>query len=177
MEFKQFIKEGIIDDIFNDIGYITPSKEVDSDVKTDKDKLISPKEYKFKYDIEDLKKYSHVKGIESDINKSLVYAEIIEKPDYYRKNKGKQINLVFMSPKEYLEQTAKGFNISYNENLKNIDKNLAREYAEKMIEGNIFPTPHIDYTGRIFLQEGRHRAYAAMLLNKKEIPVLIVSKV
>lgn len=177
MDFKQFIKEGVLDDISKDIENIGSNKELDSDIKTDKNKLVTPEKYKFKYNIEDLKNYSQVKGIETDINKSIAYGDMIRNPEYFKKNKRKKIKLVYMTPREYLEETAKGFEIPYETNLKNIEVELAREYAEKMIEGDVFPTPYIDYTTVMFLQEGRHRAYAAMLLGKKKIPVLIIEKV
>lgn len=178
MNFKEYIiKEGILDDITKQIDSMGSTVKTDPDVKTDKKELETPEKYVFKYDIDELKNFSNVKGIETDLNKSIAYGDMIKNPEYFKKNKGKKLDLIFISPEDYLRKTAKGFKTTYEENLKNINIDLAREYAEKMIDGVVFPTPYMDFSLKTFLQEGRHRAYAAMLLGKKEIPVMIITKI
>lgn len=87
-------------------------------------------------------------------------------------------NIVMMTPKEYFERTAKGFNISYDQNRNSIGKHkdiLNHLHDVIFIAKKKFPLPFVsDSNGSN--QEGRHRMYfAAQLFGwNKSFPVLLV---
>lgn len=83
-------------------------------------------------------------------------------------------NIVYMTPKRYLEKTAIGFGRSISEYLKDFNSELTAKYANDMYDGNKFPLVVLDYSNNNFSQEGRHRSYAAYILGLNKIPVLII---
>jgi len=112
---------------------------------------------------------------------------------------GKKSSVVWMSPDEYIEKNAKGFNrldeAMYKENLKYgvnpvkpekmtaADLELTRKgpladrYMLEMESGDKFPMGMLDYSGGKdypFSQEGLHRAVAAKQRGDKYIPVMII---
>lgn len=96
-----------------------------------------------------------------------------DKPLYSIINKRKTAKLIHISPKEYLNIISKNFNISYEVtisdtyiNSENVDK-----YSEMMLSGS--KAPIVYYKENSKLQEGRHRALAAMKLGCEEIPVIV----
>ena len=90
--------------------------------------------------------------------------------------KNKRAVILNIEPLDYLkrcyELQVKDKKFSFKEYIDIlIDKKLAKKYADLMNDGNIFYLPVIDYV--LGEQEGRHRAYASIILRQKTIPVLI----
>ena len=87
---------------------------------------------------------------------------------------GFELTLPHMSPREYVEACAQGFDESvvalYNDRAKNdkIDR-----YMEMMEKGDLFPVPLLHYAEAGFSQEGLHRAFAAGQLGIDSMPVVI----
>lgn len=115
-----------------------------------------------------------------DINKGSNFAwqDYIKDPAYALK-KNRPIQLVQMTPDQYIEEVAKGFsaygkkvtpqdliNQRTNDNMRNIMK--------AMEAGDKFPTPFIEYPkGQSISQEGLHRAVAAKNLGIEKMPVYL----
>ena len=92
-----------------------------------------------------------------------------------------------MTPDEYIEAVAKewgkfdpefGTAAAIRKDMeKPRNKALIKKYAESMKQGDIFPTPFLDYRGQddnVFVQEGIHRILAAESIGHTKIPVRIV---
>lgn len=95
----------------------------------------------------------------------------IEHPIYYIINKGKVVELEYISPEEYLNNIAKGFGMTYDEVLGSAyNEGLAKRYAADMKSGSKFPVGY--YVDGKSNQEGRDRAVAAMMLGCDKIPVV-----
>lgn len=88
--------------------------------------------------------------------------------------KGLEGNLTEMNPKEFIQKTLPG--ASFNEIEEYIDKLKAENYSKKMLQGELFPIPYLIIYSNQILHEGRHRAYAAMLLNIEKILVKIINR-
>lgn len=100
----------------------------------------------------------------------------MEHPLYYMINKHKVDELVFISPKQYIYNIARGFGTSYEDAMGSAyDEEKAKKYAEEMKNGSKFPIGY--YTENKAQQEGRHRAVAAMMLGCKQIPVIVKMEV
>lgn len=112
-----------------------------------------------------------------DMN-SLNIFSLLEHPIYTNLEKGEDYSLVYISPKEYLENCAKfsSYKVSYEQyissNAVSVDKYL--KYASDMENGDKFPIPYYSIDGR---QEGRHRALAAMKIGCTKIPVVKIGSV
>ena len=102
-------------------------------------------------------------------------------PNYFRDNKDIEIELVNMSPDEYLQKASKI--LSENEGSKRTPQEII-EYkktderpdyiplmAQSMREGNVYAAPELDYKDSG--QEGMHRALAAKQLGITSIPVMV----
>lgn len=93
-------------------------------------------------------------------------------------------DIVYMSPREYLEATSYIFNHSYQDELRQMraDNVVINHLADVIkIYNRMYPLPHINYTstdneGR-GSQEGRHRLYTLGKLFgfDKKYPILIIS--
>lgn len=95
-----------------------------------------------------------------------------DKPLYSIVAKRKTAKLHYMSPKKYLETIATKFKLSYDETINSVavNKDAYKKYAQMMKNGNKFPVVFFNrYNG---LQEGRHRALAAMELGCEKMPVI-----
>jgi hypothetical protein len=114
------------------------------------------------------------------------YNDMLKDPEYFKKNKGKQFEIVMMSPDEYIKRAIKGFK-DHGEaadpmsHVRGSDK--VSKYAEKMKNGEKFPMLTLDYSSRRsfsgqkrknFSQEGRHRAEAAKTIGVSSVPVMVV---
>lgn len=122
---------------------------------------------------------------EKQINRILKNEDIVgdgEKiGDYYRKNKGKDWHVEYMSPEDYLKrdfqmtQKHYGGAESYEVWKKAVlsDEKVTK-YAADMKKGDKFGMPLIDEVG--IEQDGRHRVAAALLNGEKEIPVAVATK-
>jgi hypothetical protein len=109
-----------------------------------------------------------------------MYDEILENlkwgKAYWRRSKGKDINIVNMSPDEYMGHAHKIRNNpkhSLLDEYKRVDKGDVNKYAGDMQKGDKFPIPVLDHVGAT--QEGSHRAMAAKQLGEKSIPVVVVT--
>jgi len=98
-------------------------------------------------------------------------------PDYFKRRKGVEGEVVYMSPEQYIQKCKEGFasigeigNIRAGRYDEKIDK-----YAEMMKQGVEFDMPMLDYRDE-FSQEGLHRAFAAQKLGINEMPVAVLRK-
>ena len=103
------------------------------------------------------------------------YDGLLRDPAYYRRAKGITGKIEWMSPSGYLEKVAAMFGTTAARTLIWVDPVLAEKYADRMEDGDLFPIPVINYD--LSEQEGRHRAYAALILGVRSIPVLVVRPV
>jgi len=95
--------------------------------------------------------------------------------DYYRDEKGMSGEIITMSPDEYINRAAEGFNKDINELIETRGTKYPTQYAEKMNNGENFNMPVLDYSKDGFTQEGLNRAIAAKQLGINEMPVLVVN--
>lgn len=112
-----------------------------------------------------------------DVDKIYEYVEF-DKPLYSMISKRKTARLVHMNPKQYIYNIARNFGLSYDDTVNydsNVDKEKVNEYAEAMKKGDKFPVPYFNTDNN--LQEGRHRALAAMVNGCTSIPVIEFSKI
>jgi hypothetical protein len=93
-------------------------------------------------------------------------------PEYFAKEKEQAGTIVFMSPDEYMKQSAFVQKVEPHRSYMAVQKQYVDEYAGMMKSGTKFDVPYLDY--KRGEQEGRHRAMAAKKLGYDEIPVLIV---
>lgn len=107
-----------------------------------------------------------------DLDSIYKYLEF-EKPLYSIVAKGRTAELKYMSPKQYVYTIARHFGgLSYDDVVSSgaVRPESIKKYAEDMKRGDKFPVPY--YTDSKGLQEGRHRALAAMSLGCESIPVI-----
>ena len=105
------------------------------------------------------------------------YDDLIDNPDYMRKNKNLTSKIVYMTPKEYFTEVGKIFGNNANRQIEQTRRDTSTiEYLKKVINlsKKKFPLPFIDYANNG--QEGRHRMYTAAILTSwdTKFPVLIV---
>ncbi len=116
------------------------------------------------------------------INES-IFKDVTNIPDYdrlkdgeYNKIPSRYSNMVayvkHMSPKDYLSECAKIQGTTYEEQLKYISDNNVSKLIGLIESGVKLDMPYLNYYDD--LQEGRHRAKAAMELGIDKIPVLII---
>ena len=107
------------------------------------------------------------------------YDTMMQKPEYYAKEKGETFIIKQMTPTEYLYECAVGFNTDIHFLLKNRkDMEKIRRIYSYIGEGNQLPMPFIKYNknGEFIGQEGIHRAIVAKELGEETIPVLVITK-
>jgi GH24 family phage-related lysozyme (muramidase) len=119
----------------------------------------------------------NVRGHKFDTSGGGIGAGILEealgKPAW--KHSGRQVQVVNMSPTEYLAKSAKGHGMEYEELLKQLSQgDRLDSVIDGMSEGKVFAAPHLDYRGGAFGQEGQHRAYAAAMMGQDKIPVAVL---
>ena len=109
-----------------------------------------------------------------DITKSSLNKEEYLDKDKAKKDGYNYVEIVEMSPEEYLASCAKNEGVGIDEVLAGIDRpqNIVN-YAERMLNGEKAPMPYLDL--KTHGQEGRHRALSAKLAGIDKIPVLILS--
>jgi len=121
---------------------------------------------------------SEQKSCDSYFDMSDIYRYVeFDKLLYSIVAKRKTGQLVYISPREYLEKIAKIFGISYYQTVTGglVSKENITKYANDMRKGDKFPP--IYYTQDSNLQEGRHRALAAMLIGCDSVPVIEFRKI
>jgi hypothetical protein len=100
----------------------------------------------------------------------------MKNPIYYIIEKHEIQELVFIAPKQYIFNIARGFGISYDDAMGSAySEERGKSYAEAMKKGDKFPVGY--YTDSHADQEGRHRAAAAMILGCKQIPVIKITRI
>jgi hypothetical protein len=82
--------------------------------------------------------------------------------------------LVEMTPREFIQKTMPG--AEFLEIESSIDKSKAQKYLQKMKQGEKFPIPYLINYANCAAHEGKHRAYAAMMLGVQKIPVQVIDK-
>ena len=105
------------------------------------------------------------------------YDDIINDPEYMRKNKNLIGKIVYMSPTEYFIEVGKIFNNNANKQIEQTKRDTSTiEFLKKVITiyKKKFPLPFIDYANNG--QEGRHRMYTAAMLTSwdTKFPVLVI---
>jgi len=104
---------------------------------------------------------------------------LFKDPDYHRRAKGKEGNIEWMSPDEYIQRSTVGFKStgSHGAIESGRDPELVKKYAKMMQDGTKFHLPTLDYRDGDFSQEGLHRAMAARSLGATKMPVAILKDV
>ena len=105
-------------------------------------------------------------------------------PSYMKVTKNKTAEIVYMSPMEYMELCAIGFDSTLSRQIKQTNKETIKQYANDILKGDLFPLISItQYEDGSINQEGRHRAMAIQYLidnneipEDTEIPVVIVTE-
>ena len=104
------------------------------------------------------------------------YDDMMNSPDYFRKNKKLAGKIEMMSPYKYYQECGKLHKSSAAKQEEVVDP-LRVEVILKSIQdkGTKMNLPLLDYAYET--QEGRHRAKIAEKLGLKQIPVMVVHKV
>lgn len=100
--------------------------------------------------------------------------DMMKDPEYWRKKKGVTWEIEWMSPNEYIERCAQGFQTDEMEIRRQRDSELIDDYRFDMEDGDKFPMLDLDYRDGAFGQEGLHRAMAAERANVEQVPVFIM---
>lgn len=105
---------------------------------------------------------------------------MLDNPEYHRKNKGVEAELVWMSPSEYIEMSAKMKGSPVEREISTANMKTVGKYAREMRKlqregGEPFPALWIERARGD--QEGRHRALAAQDAGVKKVPVYVVKNV
>lgn len=103
------------------------------------------------------------------------YDNLLKNPDYFKRAKGIEGNITWMSPENYMRLSAYVHGGPVSREYDMLVNELVNQYAHRMEAGDRFPIPVIDLD--VDLQEGRNRAAAAQSMSYKQIPVLIVKRV
>lgn len=104
---------------------------------------------------------------------STYYNDALKKTDYMFWVKGILGKIVYMTPDQYYILDAKIHNTNATTITHHIFKDTALEYKNRMLDGEKFPIPVLDFYQKT--QEGRHRTYAIKMINAElEMPVLII---
>ena len=118
----------------------------------------------------------------ADINGEMAGAtantyDLVKQPEYFKRSKGIEYDVVEMSPDEYLDKSARLLG-STKENLVEGIQGGARyeDMVELATNSNMkVQMPYLDYARQT--QEGNHRALVAKQLGADKIPVMIIKKV
>ena len=105
------------------------------------------------------------------------YDDLLDDPEYMRKNKNLTSKIVYLSPKEYFEECGKIFGNNATKQIEQTKRDTSTiNYLKQVIltAKNKFPLPFLDYANNG--QEGRHRMYTAAELTSwdTKFPVLVV---
>ena len=96
--------------------------------------------------------------------------------DYMKFEKGKDGQVVHMTPDQYIQSCVSDiFKSTYEATVSHaVEDYRVHEYADAMKRGDVFPIPYLDYTTSN--QEGRHRALAfkEAFGADEEMPVLVI---
>jgi len=99
----------------------------------------------------------------------------VTKREYARFEKGKEGTIEYISPDDYIDKCAEGFNKSRKEILLQRDEKVVDRLVKLLKKGTKLYMPFLDYVGG-FDQEGLHRAMASKQLGIESIPVLVIKK-
>lgn len=101
------------------------------------------------------------------------YNDVLNKKDYMFWVKGILGKVVYMTPDKYYTLDAQIHNTSATAIMHHVFKDTAEKYKNQMLNGHKFPIPVLDFYQKG--QEGRHRTYAAKLIDPDmQIPVLVI---
>lgn len=105
------------------------------------------------------------------------YDDLLNNPEYMRKNKNLTSKIVYMTPREYFEECGKIFGNNSSKQIEQTKRDTSTiEFLKDVIQTakKKFPLPFLDYANAG--QEGRHRMYTAAELTSwdTKFPVLIV---
>lgn len=159
------IEEETIDELVEEVYFIFESLESTIDV--------------IAYFIEDKdpKTYTEIKfnNKQTDLP---IYDQMMNKPEYFEKNKGMTFEIKYIPPREYVSYLAKAFDMDVDVLIQRAKLNTeSMELFDKLVaEGKAIYMPVIEYrNGDFYTNEGLHRAVYALIHGVKEIPVLYVT--
>jgi hypothetical protein len=117
-------------------------------------------------------------GLPSEVFKNTTdvpYYDAFIKDANIAKKKGYIVNIVEMSPDEYISKSAQIQGTNIAEQMRMVEPELVEKYSQMMLKGTKFDLPYLDY--KLNEQEGRARALAAKKLGITNIPVLIANNI
>lgn len=97
----------------------------------------------------------------------------LKNPEYAAKRKGRKLEIVQMSPDEYLDRVGQMQNVSRERTNQMVDKGSLETLRKAVNEGKTLDMPYLDYVRNA--QEGRARAQLAKDLGQEQIPVLVIT--
>lgn len=161
-------------------------KELDEKLELSEDVIDEESDINFDYDYKTSEADVNAKDVfdihRSDSSYSTGLLPGSSEEDYYRDNKNKKGEIVYMTPEEYFEKCAEGFKSTVEKLKKSRMQYPGHEHIEdikKIIteKGKKLPIPYLDYTNG-FGQEGLHRMMAVAELfdwNETKFPVLVIT--
>jgi hypothetical protein len=88
--------------------------------------------------------------------------DMLEKPEYFKYEKGRVLEIKHMTPNSYLIESSKVHKGNISREMAMLNGKLIEKYALEMQKGSIFPIAILDYDRNG--QEGRHRVMAVKWL-------------
>lgn len=102
------------------------------------------------------------------------YDKMLHDPEF-AKESGFDAYVVNIKPEQYIQASNAGLGVDTEQSRR--DSGKVEHYAELMKRGTEFPMLMIQYcSDGSFTQEGLHRAYAALDIGEKSVPVLVVKE-
>ena len=100
------------------------------------------------------------------------YDEMLKNPERARRVRWVDVRIVWMTPKEYLQECARMQGTSLQRQYEMISRQNIERLKAYIQSGGKLPLPILDYDRKE--QEGRHRAVLAEELGIPKIPVVVV---
>lgn len=100
-----------------------------------------------------------------NFNEPDLVVNMLQNPSYYEK-RGMKCEIVHMSPDTFLKECAKLHGISVIREMRLIDNDKVRMYAEAFMMGKKADLPYLDYVKKE--QDGRNRVRAVYFMIEKD---------
>jgi len=106
--------------------------------------------------------------------KEKIVGKYKDDPKGYFRSKGIEFGIQCITPEEYFIEVAK-FHTTHPEFEKlKVMRSYVEDYKDRVLKCSPMPLPILDYKDRV--QEGRHRAMAALELGIQKMPVLVIRR-